>query len=324
MLGAALALLSATLFGLNIATARRGVLSGSLFQAIVITVFAGVPLFAFGALLFGSYGALQAQSLESVGWFSAAGIVHFVLGRYSTYRAARAVGAAQSGPIVQLGVLVTLSLALIFLDEYVTPLRMGGIMLILIAPLLVLYGRIKSGEVITRAGQRLDYIDGYFWGLVCACAFGLSPILIRFGIGDGGVREAVAAGFTAYCAAAIFVACLFLLPRNRTDIRTLDLKTAKWFVATGVLVFMSQMLLFISLALAPVTVVLPIQRTSGIFRVFFSWLLNRDHEVLGIPVLVGMGLSVLGIVMVTLSIDVVLDFLPLSPQILAYLQLRWP
>ena len=34
-------------------------------------------------------------------------------------------------------------------------------------------------------------------------------------------------------------------------------------------------------AIAPVSVVQPIQRTSLIFRLFFSWMLNREHEVFG-------------------------------------------
>ncbi len=324
MLGAILALMSAAMFGMNIATARRGVLGGSLLQAVAVTVLAGVPLFAIGCLLFGSFGALAAQRIEAYGWFAAAGTVHFVLGRYATYRAARAIGAAQSGPVSQIGILVTLTLALVFLDEVLTPVRVFGIFLILLGPLAVLYGRMKQGEVKTRAGQKLDYVDGYFWGFVCACAFGVSPVLVRLGLGDGGPREAVAGGFTSYMAAAVFVALMVMIPRNFANIRSIDRTTAKWFGATGFLVFLSQMLLYVALSLAPVTVVLPIQRTAGVFRVLFSWLINRDHEVLGIPVLIGIGLSMLGVMVVTLSTDVVLDFIQLPPAIDEFARISWP
>jgi drug/metabolite transporter (DMT)-like permease len=324
MLGAVLALSSAALFGLNIATARRGVLAGSLFQAIVITVFAGVPLFAIGAVLFGAFPAFMNQTPESIGWFTAAGIVHFVVGRYATYRAARALGAAQSGPVVQTSILVTLALALIFLGEVLTPVRVVGIVLILLGPLIVLYGRRGRGEVTTRAGQSLDYVDGYFWGAVCACAFGVSPILIRLGLGDGGPREAVAAGLTSYSAAAVVVALMILVPRNRADIISLDQTTARWFGATGGLVFASQILLYIALSVAPVTVVLPIQRTSAIFRAVFSWLINRDHEVLGVAVLIGIGLSAAGVIIVTVSTDAVLDLVPLPPGLAEFVRMSWP
>ena len=324
MLGAFLALLSAATFGMNIATVRRGVLGGSLLQAVVVTVFAGVPLFAIGGLLFGSYGALAAQPLGSYGWFAAAGTVHFVLGRYATYRAARALGAAQSAPISQTSILVTLALALIFLDEVLTPVRGVGILLILLGPVVVLWGRMRSGEVKTRAGQKLDYLDGYFWGLVCAAAFGVSPVLVRMGLGEGGPREAVAGGLTSYSAAAILVALMLLIPRNLANIRSLDSNTAKWFSATGFLVFLSQMLSYIALSLAPVTVVLPIQRTAGVFRVLFGWLINREHEVLGVATLIGIGISIIGVMVVTLSTDVVLDLIVLPSPIDDFARMSWP
>jgi len=324
MLGAFLALLSAATFGINIATARRGVLAGSLYQALVITVFGGVPLFAIGCLVFGSFGALANQSSESFGWFAAAGVVHFVVGRYSTFRAARALGAAQSGPMVQTSILVTLTLALIFLGEHLTPLRVAGIVLILIGPLVVLYARMRQGEVATKAGQTLDYVDGYCWGFVGAAAFGVSPVLVRLGLGDGGPREAVAAGLTSYSAAAVVVALLLLMPRNFANLRNLDATTAKWFSATAFFVFVSQMLFYVALTLAPVTVVLPIQRTSGIFRVLFSWIINREHEVLGVPVLVGIALSIVGVVVVTTSTEMVLDSLPIPPSISEFVRMRWP
>ncbi len=57
MLGAFFAIISAATFGFNTATVRRGVLSGSVFQAIAITVPMGVPLFLVAALAAGQLGA---------------------------------------------------------------------------------------------------------------------------------------------------------------------------------------------------------------------------------------------------------------------------
>jgi hypothetical protein len=98
MIGALLALLSAASFGLNNAALRRGVLKGSVLQAMTITVPLGVPLFALGALAFGALGGLADLPAASVFWFAVAGVVHFLLGRYGNYRATRAMGANLSGP----------------------------------------------------------------------------------------------------------------------------------------------------------------------------------------------------------------------------------
>ena len=57
MLGGLLALTSAALFGLNNASVRRGVLTGSATQGMAITVPLGVPLFFLSALVVGSLGS---------------------------------------------------------------------------------------------------------------------------------------------------------------------------------------------------------------------------------------------------------------------------
>ena len=87
MLGGFLALLSAAAFALNNAAARRGVLSGTVLQAMAISVPFGVPFFLGGLLFFGSLDDLRGFSWRAIGWLAAAGVIHFILGRYANYRA---------------------------------------------------------------------------------------------------------------------------------------------------------------------------------------------------------------------------------------------
>lgn len=324
MLGALLSLLSAALFGMNIATLRRGVLAGSVLQALAITVPAGVPLFAIGCLAFGAFDSFLGMSLKSWAWFSAAGVVHFVIGRYGNYRATRALGAAQSGPIQQVSLLLSLALAMIFLGETLTVLRVFGILLIVLGPIVIMRNAGSKGGVTTKAGQRLNYVEGYSWSLVCAAGFGSSPLLIRFGLEDGGIRESIAGGLASYIAATLVIIAIVLIPKNIVHVRSLDLRTAGWFTATGILVFMSQMLLYMALAVAPVTVVSAVQRTSLVFRTLFSWLLNRQHEVLGLSAIVGIGISAVGVMAVTVSGDFVLELIPLPATVADILRLTWP
>ena len=82
MLGAIFSLLSATCFALNNATTRRGVLTGTVLQAMIITVPMGVPLFFILLLMFGQVSALARMPLMAVVWLSIAGVLHFVWGRY--------------------------------------------------------------------------------------------------------------------------------------------------------------------------------------------------------------------------------------------------
>src|SRR5262245_60234299 len=93
VLGVLLAALSAATFAFNNASARRGVLTGSVAQALAITVPIGVPIFFLAALATGALGALAAFSGEALGLLALAGVLHFVVGRYCKFREARAMGA---------------------------------------------------------------------------------------------------------------------------------------------------------------------------------------------------------------------------------------
>lgn len=324
MLGAFFALLAAATFGLNIATARRGVIGGSVAQGIAVTNVFGALLTALTALAFGAYGEFSTMSVEAVAWFATVGVSHFTVGRYATYRSARALGAAQSGPIQQISLLLSLALALIFLNETLTPLSALGIALILLGPLVALRQRKGKAEITTRSGIKLNYVEGYFWGLVGAAAFGATPLFVRFGLDGGGISRGIAGSLVSYCSATVTVSLLMALPQFRRTVLALDRSTAKWFSATGIFVGLSQLFIFIALSLAPVTVVLPIQRTALIFRVGFGWLINPAHEVIGLSLLVATGLSMLGVMAVTIDSETVVSLLPTPAWLADVLQWQWP
>jgi drug/metabolite transporter (DMT)-like permease len=324
MLGALFALVAAATFGLNIATARRGVIGGTVAQAIAVTNLIGLSMMAVIALGFGAYGEFAGMSAQSMAWFATVGVSHFILGRYATYRSARALGAAQSGPIQQVSLLLSLALALIFLGEAVTPLAALGILLILVAPLVILRRRAGTPAVTTRSGIKLDYVEGYFWGVVCAVAFGTTPLLINFGLDGGGVLRGVAGTLVSYASATVAVVLLMAAPAFRTQVIAIDRTALKWFSAAGVFVGLSQLFVFMALALAPVTVVLPIQRTAMIFRVLFGWLINREHEVIGLPVLIAVAVSLLGVMAVTIDSQTLVEVLRLPARLGELLTLQWP
>jgi drug/metabolite transporter (DMT)-like permease len=324
VLGAFFALLSAATFGLNIATARRGVIGGTVTQAIAVTNVIGLALLALVAFGFGAYGEFDAMSTEAMAWFATVGVSHFIVGRYATYRSARALGAAQSGPIQQLSLLLALALALIFLGESLTPLSALGIALILLAPLVILRGRKGEKAVTTRSGIKLDYVEGYFWGLVCAVAFGTTPLLVSFGLEGGGVLRGIAGSLLSYGSATTAVIVLMAFPAFRNTVLALDRPTAKWFAATGIFVGLSQLFVFMALSLAPVTVVQPIQRTALLFRVGFSWMINREHEIIGLSVLIAVGLSMIGVLAVTIDSETLVALVPMPTGLAEVLQWRWP
>jgi uncharacterized membrane protein len=90
---------------------------------------------------------------------------------------------------------------------------------------------------------------------------------------------------------------------------------------SGVFVFLAQMFRYLALAIAPVTVVTPIQRLSLVFRILLSTLINRDYEVFDTRVVIGMVISLAGALALTLSVDLVAEWLSLPPWVATW---RWP
>ncbi len=324
MLGAILALLSAATFGLNNAGVRRGVLSGSVLQALAITVPMGVPLFLVVALAAGAEGRLWSLDGTSWAWLSVAGIVHFVFGRYGNYKATQKLGAALSGPIQQLSIPVTLVLAIMFLHESLTPLRLIGIALVMFAPMVILRRRDKREGKRGPSLFKPDYVGGTLWGTVGAIGYGTSPLLIRFGLEGGSVPDSIAGGLISYLAATVVIMLVLLIPANTREIARLERKTAGWFAFSGAAVFLSQLFRYMSLVLAPVSVVAAIQRTSVAFRTVFGWALNREYEIIDGRTLIGIGLSMLGALALTMSTDVVVAYVPLPAWMAAMAQWTWP
>ena len=138
MLGALLALLASATFALGNVTARRGVLTGSVLQALVVTIWLGVPVFLVAAFAAGQLGAIGKFPLPSMVYLVLAGIVHFVIGRYCNFRAISAIGVNLAGPVQEFSLLVSLALAVWLLGEVLTGLKILGIVLVLLGPAIIL------------------------------------------------------------------------------------------------------------------------------------------------------------------------------------------
>ena len=69
----------------------------------------------------------------------------------------------------------------------------------------------------------------------------------------------------------------------------------KWFLITGFMAFISQLLRYLALALLAMSIVEPIQRSSAAFRVLFGYLINKEHVIINSRVLAGILISLMGV-----------------------------
>jgi uncharacterized membrane protein len=332
VLGGFLALCSAATFAINNTFTRRGVIAGTVLQALSISVPIGVPIFLIAALATGSLALVAGFSLASLLWLSLAGVVHFVWGRYCNYRAVKAIGSNLAGPLQESSVLVALGLAVWLLGETLTPVKVLGIVLVLLGPAVAVeLGRKKPRPSDQTRHERAAtalfspvYAEGYLFAVLSATGYGTSPVLVRMGLEHGDIRASIAGGLISYAAATLAVVAVLAITGSFRQAVSMSPSDAKWFGLAGLFVGISQMLRYMALSIAPVSVVAPIQRMSLLFRYFFSWIMNREHEVFGGKILFGTLLSLVGVVFLSVSTEELVSLLPLPGWLAEAAAWRWP
>jgi drug/metabolite transporter (DMT)-like permease len=333
LLGTILSFASAAFFGLNSATMRRAVLTGTVVQGLAISLPLGFPIFLVAAFLAGSFSMLWEFSSEQYLLLSLGGVIHFAFGRYCNYRATKAMGANLVRPIQQLNVILSLALAMWFLGETLTPLRMLGIVLVLIAPFIMLRDRKKfhgkmqkhnEDKTKDRISFEPNYAEGIIFGVGSALGFGSSAVFVRGALGNMDFTSGIAGGAVSYGAALIVVLIAIASPGRIRHIFAMSAVSAKWFALSAFMISISQMLRYMALAVAPVSVVAPIQQTTVVFQVIFAWFINRDHEAFGAWVLLGILSSLLGAVALSVSTDFVLANFDLPEAVVQFAGWTWP
>ena len=316
MLGVVLAILSSFSFSLNGVMSRRGLAVASASAGAFVTVIIGVPMFLFAALVTGQL--FRAGDVSGLGFLllSTAGILHFGLGRYFNYRSMAAIGATRTGPIQSFTAPYAILVAYLLLDEGVTLLMGVGIALVLVGPAVMVErtGAPARQPVPPRGASdtetasstppafQLRQAEGYLFAGLSVGAYGTSPIMIRAAL-EGATNLSVLGGAIAYTAAATALIVTLLLPGRRGLITAMRPSTVRLFLGAGFFVFLAQMLRFIALSMAPVAVVTPLMRLSGVFTLILSWTFNRHLEKITLRVVLGIAVSLVGSVMLVMFRD---------------------
>jgi uncharacterized membrane protein len=236
-------------------------------------------------------------------------------------------------PLQNLSVILSLALAIYFLGETLTPLRTLGIVLVLLGPLIMMRdhknftGKMHEKNNDTKKSRVKfvpNYTEGIIFGIASAIGFGSSPVLVRAAIGNLDYSIGIAGGVVSYSAAALIVLVVISKPSTMRHVLTMSMTSFRWFSFGALLIGISQMLRYMALAIAPVSVVAPIQQTTIIFQVIFSWLINRDHEAFGLWIIFGICSSFLGAIALSVSTEFVLTHIDFPEFIVMFASIRWP
>lgn len=318
--GAVYALISSIGYSTNSISMRRAMLRGKASDGVYVTVLAGLPLFALGALLSGQLFRIFDFSAERYIALISAGVLHYIVGRYCNYRAIQAIGANRSRPFMQTIILFTLGIAIIFLDEEVTRMMWVGIALIMIGPVVSIKGprfrkapgndgavagganggpSASSASVATaKPVKAVDELparklaEGYIFASLNAVVWGTTPVLIRYGV--GGTDLGIVGGLVAYLAAGLLLMPALLSQALRESLGSISGSTARWLGAATLAITVGVMFRYLALAAAPVTVVAPVMRATGFVQLPLTYLINRHIESFEPRLVAGIVVSIIG------------------------------
>ena len=309
-LGALFALLGAFSFSLNSVTMRRGISRGAASQGLYVTVFLGAVLFLVASVFTGQLLDLGSVTANDFAFMSASGVVHILGGRYCNYRAMGAIGANRAQPIVGMATLASVMIAVAFLGETLDAMQGVGIVLVMIGPALVAPRRRSPPQAVPPSVADISrvvtqvkpfqskLVEGYLFGVLAALLWGTGPVLMRAGVDSNGLG--ILGGTVAYLAATLVLSLTLLIPGQASGAMKLDKGARKLFLVAGLGSGFANGFRFSALALAPVSMVIPLMRSSVLFTLALNYVFNRHLESFEPKVLGGIFISMVGAILLVI------------------------
>lgn len=292
---------------------------------MVISVPLGVLCFVLAATATGEIGRLLNFPPRAAAWMAGVGVLHFVVGRYCNYRATQAAGANLTATVLHLQVVATLTLAVLILHEPCSVLQMIGGALIIAGSVITHRQRFRTNAAPSASTANAVFVPrrlaGYLFATLAALAYGTSPIMARLALAESAPAQSLLGGLIAYISATAVVALALLWPSNRRDVMAINRDNGRWFVYSGLFVAIAQGLFFAAVSVAPIMTVVPLLQMSLVFLLILSHWFNPKHEVFGPLVIIGVTISITGALSVSISTDIIVDFLGV-PETIAHM-LRW-
>lgn len=201
--------------------------------------------------------------------------------------AIRLAGAARTSLVIGVAPLVSVAIALLFLDE---PLHW----LLLVATIAIVLGGVTlAGEGTRPAHFRLL---GIVLALGCAVSFGVRDNLVRTATGDAPVLQGTAASLLG----AMTTVGVYLLLFRRRRIQDTWRRTLRTFAPAGVVLGLAYAFLVIGFDRGRVSIVAPLNATQSLFAVLFAGAVLHDERVTRRTVLAGLfvvaGAAIIGAV----------------------------
>jgi uncharacterized membrane protein len=227
----------------------------------------------------------QAYTWRAVPYFVFSGVVGTAGGRLFRVLAIQKVGAPVAAAVNNLAPLVATGLAIVLLGEHVTPLILGGTLVIVLGTVLLSL----SGRYVGFRPRHLVY------PFIAASCFGTVAIVRKLGLSTAGPLFDAAINVTA----ALLASTTFVAASGNLGSLRCDRGSLLWFVAGGIAENTGVFLILLALGFGDVSVVIPLAGTAPLFVLLIAYLFPSQSNRLNWRVVLGAILIVLGVVLLT-------------------------
>ncbi len=295
-IGVTLALIAAIASAGTSLLVRVGTSDGNVIEAtaIVISINTVILVPPIAIIYYPEYGFTRYTVLA----FIAAGISGTLIGRFAKYLSISRIGASRTVPITSSYALIAAVLGVLIFDEQLTLTRLSGMVLIF-AGVAGITWRMSQNE--SKSLSRRKLLFNSLIPLGAAVAYGWEPIFANYGFSEG-TPAPVGLAIKSVAATLSF----FLYLRLTNTISVLELSTTpnkRWFVFAGIANSAFLLSYYVSLSIAPVSIVVPIIISSTLFVLFFSHIfLPQQLEEVTWQIAVAALTVVFGILLVSVSI----------------------
>ncbi|MEA3251791.1 MAG: EamA family transporter [Pseudomonadota bacterium] len=285
----ALALLSALMFAITFLLIRVGVGAASSFTALWLTLSVNVALLWSWSLLTKGW---QFGDWREWRYFMMAGLFAPLLGRLFQFQGMARLGASITTPLTLTHPVVSIVLAMLFLDASATLPGLLGASLVLLGSLLVSAQSGGNQEVGTGEVSRLHLL----FPLAASFSYGVSVVFRKVGIDAG--TDAVTASAVTTTASWLF-ASLYLFGGVRSAIHC-SRREFGFLMLAGIFSSLGPVFLYLALQHGSLTIVAPLAATTPLFVLLASCAFLRDTEIVNRWVVFGTLTTVLGVNIVIL------------------------
>jgi drug/metabolite transporter (DMT)-like permease len=291
--GLIFALLASVSFAGSVVFVRKATdQTGESFTPTAISVFMGLPFFAIALFITGEWSKLLSASGRALLLLGAAGIIHFIVGRFLGYSSYRLIGANKATPFVMTNPFYTVIFGVLFLSELLTVYLVLGVICIFTGVALISTERKSVLDEEPRALSRME-VKGILPALGAALCWGTTPILIKPALAE--IGSPFAGAFVSYVVASVVMVFFFFRGQHREQMGKIPVFMALIsMLISAIFSSAGQLFLYIGLSYSPASMVNPLISTHILFIFLFSFLLNRQIEVFTLKIILGMVAIVAG------------------------------